>query len=439
MINFIKDNVKFNRLEVYILYDKENDQFIPNKEAKELFQNILGFKWLCVVKDEKQKLRYIRLYYEKQENTIINNNNDNNNFSMNSLSIITVNNEQDTYTLKNQIDTESKENILNKKSYNKYINPNPIYSLLLGNSKIKNEFLNGKTEDEFNEIKTILWRFVIIENGWNLIEDNKKKIKNIKFDLEQSVYKEIEKYYMTKELNCLCDLYQTKLSLNFETNYSILIEDIYYNRISSDKIKILQEKKTKSKFFLIPSNDNTVFFYIAELNKNLCEILIDNNKNVYEKFLEFQPSTQKELYEFSTASYRDATYIPQAYKKSNKTIYIPSFSINTHLFSYDFKDLEKNVKMIDKETNNPSYLNSVDEYLNIEFKPDDNIENSFSVIPVEGGPNDYIIRNSFIIGIFDNDIISNEKLPFLQFLYITKEHFLNKDNYVPGNVNEKKI
>ena len=242
---------------------------------------------------------------------------------------------------------------------------------------------------------------------------------------------------MTKELNCLCDFYQTKLSLNFESNYSILIEDIYYNRISSDKIKILKEKKTKSTFILIPSTDNTIFFYIAELNKKLCDLLIDNNKNVYEKFLEFQPSTQKELYEFSTSSYRDFSYIPQTYKKENKTIYIPSFSINTHLFSYDFKDLEKNVKMTDNETNSPAYLNSVDEYLNVEFKPDDNIENSFSVVPVEGGLNDFIIKESFIIGIFDNDIINNEKLPLLQFLYITEEHFLRKDNYVPGNMNEQ--
>lgn len=177
-----------------------------------------------------------------------------------------------------------------------------------------------------------------------------KKIKDIKFDIKQSLYKEIEKYYMTKELNSLCDLYQTKLSLNFENNYSILIENIYYNRISSDKIKILKEEKTKSTFILIPSSDNTIFFYIAELNNKLYDLLIDNNKNVYEKFLEFQPSTKKELYEFSLSSYRDVSYIPQTYKKSNKTVYIPSFSINTHLFSYDFKDLEKNVKMTDIET-----------------------------------------------------------------------------------------
>ena len=71
------------------------------------------------------------------------------------------------------------------------------------------------------------------------------------------------------------------ISINFESIYSILIDDIYYNKISSDKIKILKEKKTNSLFFLIPSNDNTVLFYISEVNRKLKELLIDNNKNIY--------------------------------------------------------------------------------------------------------------------------------------------------------------
>ena len=225
---------------------------------------------------------------------------------------------------------------------------------------------------------------------------------------------------------------KTNLSINFESNYSILINDIYYNRISTDKIKILKEKKTNSTFFLIPSSDNTTFFFVSEANKKLKEKLIDNNKNVYDKFLEFQPSTQKELYEFSMSSYRDSTYIPQAFIKEKKTIYIPTFSINSHLFSYNFKDVEKNVKMTDIDSKSPSYLTSVDEFINIEFKPDENIEKGFSIVPVEGGNSDFIINDSFFIGIFDNEIINYEKLPLLQFLYITKEHFLTKNNYNPG-------
>ena len=37
-VRFYKKNVKFNRIEVYILYDNVDDKFISNKEAKEFFQ-----------------------------------------------------------------------------------------------------------------------------------------------------------------------------------------------------------------------------------------------------------------------------------------------------------------------------------------------------------------------------------------------------------------
>ena len=440
MIDFIKSNVNYNKLEVYLLYDKIDDKFYPNKEAKALFQNNLQFKWQCVVRDEKQNQRYIKLYYNKEENEMDEGERDynKNNFFMENLSIITVNNEQAAYTLKNKIDSKSKENKISKKSYNKFINPNPIYYLINENTaKLRNEFINKSKFNDLREMQDKLWRFITLENGWNFIEDDKKKIKDVKFDLKNSVFKEIEKYFMTKELNCVCDLFQTNLSCNFESNYSILIDGIYYNRISSDKIKILTEKRTKSTFFLIPSNDNTTFFYITKLNRRLKEMLMDNQTNIYDKFLEFQPSTQKELFEFSISSYRDITYIPQVVKKSSKTIYIPSFEINTHLFSYNFKDVEKNVKMTDIETNTPSYLTSVDEFLNIEFKYDENIENSFSVVPAEGGKTDFIIREDFIIGIFDNDIINNEKLPLLQFLYVTKDNFLTKNNYNPDQESQE--
>ena len=77
---------------------------------------------------------------------------------------------------------------------------------------------------------------------------------------------------MIKEIKYFYDLYQIKLSLNFKTNYSILIDDIYYNKISTEKIKILKEKKNKFNIFLIPSNDNTTFSYISQLNKKIKRI-----------------------------------------------------------------------------------------------------------------------------------------------------------------------
>ena len=243
--------------------------------------------------------------------------------------------------------------------------------------------------------------------------------------MDKSIYKEIKEYLNQNNKECVPNISKTKFSINFETNYSTIIDNYYYNRISTNKIKVFEEGKTGAIFYLIPSKDNNILFYICEMNSKLKELLINNNKNIYDKFLEFQPSTQKKIFEFSLTSIRDLSYIPTANDNNsvrNKTIYIPCFSIKTHLFSYDFKDIENSVKLNDINTYNNLKITSVDEFINIEFKPDNNINNSFTTI--EGY--DYIIKNSFIIGIFDNDIINNEKLPLIQFLYITKDQFLTK-------------
>ena len=432
MIEYIQNEIKYDRLEVYLLYDKEGEKFLPNKEAKKIFQD-LGFKWLCVVREEKQQQRYIKLTFGNKSEDI--QYEGKNNFVMDNLSVVTVLKEDDAYYIKNIIDNSSNDDKLYKINYSKFINPNPVYSLLLDNSRITKEFTNEQKQKELEEMKQQLWRFVIIENGWNLIEEEKKKIKKdkIKFDIKKSVFRDIEKVCMRNErIDFLYDFYKTNLSLNFENNYSILYEDIYYNRISTDKIKILKEKRTNTLFFLIPSYDNTALFYIAQVNNKLKDLLIDTNQNVYEKFFEFQPGTQKELFEYSLTSYRDITYIPPLIKKDSKTIYIPCFSINTHLFSYNFREIYKNVKITDTETNTPSYLTSAEEFINVHFKPDENINNSFNVIPVTDGKTNVIIEDSFIIGIFDNDIINKEKLPLLQFLYVTKDHFLTPQNYNVG-------
>ena len=365
MIDFIKNNMKFKRLELYVLYDKKDNKFIQNQEAKNLFQTKLGFKWLCVVRDEKLQQRYIKLYYNKEnesEEKLENEQNaliQKNNFYMETLTVITVNNEENSYLLKNIINNNSDDINLFKPCYNKFINPNAIYSLISENPSINCQFINQSRSNELKEIKEKIWRFVVTENAWNSKEEDKKQIKNLNFDLDNSVYKQIEKYYNTKDIQCSCDLYKNNISINFENNYSIIIDDIYYNKISTEKIKIIKEKETKALFFLIPSNDNTILFYISEVNKKLRNLLLDNHTNIYEKFLEFQPSTQKEIIDFSTSSFRDITYIPQ-FIKSSKTLYIPSFIIDTHLFSYNFKDIKKNVNIEEINTKKRLNLTSVD-------------------------------------------------------------------------------
>ena len=427
MINYIKENMNFDQLVVYLLYEKKGNRFFPNQEAKEIFQKKLGFKWLCVVRNEERNQRYIKLYYNKDEKKIKENKNIvKNNFHLENFTLITMNNEENINSLKNKIKEESKKVI--ETNFNKYINKNAIYSLLIENPNLKIDFLNENIKNELNEMKEKFWKFNMNIYNWiSLGEKERKYLKNI--NTENSLFKEVENYYNNNNIEFLSDVQKRNISINFESNYSILIDDIYYNRISSDKIKILKETKTNSTFFLIPSIDNTVFFYISEINQQLKDLLIDNQKNIYEQFLEFQSSTQKELYNFSVSSTRDIAYIPQNLKAEQKVIYIPTFIIKTHLYSYYLNKINNNMTINRKDSNEKLFINSVDEYINIEFKPDDNIKNSFSIVPFEDKIKSVIIKGSFIIGIFANDIMNNVKLPLLQFLYVTKDNFLKNGNF----------
>ena len=431
MVNFIKNRVEYDKIMLYILYDKKNDKFVPNLEAKELFEKKLKFKWFCVVKDEKLNQRYIKYSFNKKEIIYDPNNpetsmaenalkHNKNNFLLNNVTIASINQEEDLNLIKNDFS--------NKLSYNKFINPNFIYFILLKNKNINITFKEETKIDELKKMMEKVAKYCIIESYYG--DNDFSKIKHLDEEIELSIYKEIKEKLSENYVECVPNLLRTKLSINFETNYSTIIDNLYYNRISSDKISIFEEEKSKSRFYLIPSKDNNTLFYISEINNKLKDILIDGTKNVYDKFLEYQPSTQKQIFEFSLKSIRDVSYIPINHKQSFKTIYIPCFSVKSHLFSYDFKNVRNEVKMKEMQNNIPLNLTSLEEFINVEFKPDNNIKNSFSTI--EGY--DFIIKNSFIIGIFDNDIINNVKLPLLQFLYITQDNFLSVDNYKLGNI-----
>jgi hypothetical protein len=266
MINFIKNKVDFDKIMLYILYDRKDDKFVPNLEAKELFEKKLKFKWFCVVKDEKLNQRYIKYCFNKKEIIYDPYNNETtmaenalrhnkNNFLINNVTIASINQEQNLNLLNN--------NFKNKFGYNKFINPNLIYFILLQNKNLKIDFNNQSKKDELLKMMEKSMKYCLIESNYG--NSDIPEIKHLDEEIEQSIYKEIKEYLKKNYINCVPNLLRTKLSINFETNYSTIIDDLYYNRISSDKISIFEEEKSGSRFYLIPSKDNNTLFYISEI------------------------------------------------------------------------------------------------------------------------------------------------------------------------------
>ena len=137
---------------------------------------------------------------------------------MNNLAITSINTEENMKLIK--------EKFGNKFSYNKFMNPNLVYFLLLNNKKIISNFSDKISSDELKKIMEKIMKYTTIENnyGINTIEGEK----HFDEEIENSIYKEISEYLMSKDINCVPNFFKTKLSINFETNYSTIIDNMYY-------------------------------------------------------------------------------------------------------------------------------------------------------------------------------------------------------------------
>ena len=371
IINFIKFNEKFDRIEINLIND-ENGNILINFLKKEL-----KFKWSKVEKNQKDKYQSITLYYEKLKlkdyNDIL---------VLKNKSIINLDNNK----ISSQVNTTNNSN-------EKYINKNSIYYSLLENKNIKIEY---QDESKFNEIKTLkqkLSAFSEFDINYKIKED-----KDIKKNLKENELKEINNEGI---------LYKLNLFINLENCYSLLINNIYYNKISSEQMQIYQIEKTNSIFYFIPTKDSSFILNICEINPELKNLIENNNiKDIYQTFIDFNSNSNKKL------------------QQEKKCLYIPSFVLKKHINSKNLEDINKNIKILDEKTKEPLYISSVNEFINVEFNYDFNIKNNFIENENNLYNDGYMIKNEFIIGIFRNDYINKEnKLNLVQILYVEKDNF----------------
>ena len=371
VINFIKTKVKCDRIEIILV----NNEL--GKPMLNYFKNELKFNWSKVEKSKNNLFE--SLYYEKKE----------------------INDLTDIFILKNKSILCTSKNKLTRNGDNqnddgKYINKNNIYYMLLEDKNIKIECENGSKLKEITNQKETISKISKIETNYQIKEDN-----DIKKYLDENSLKQINDNGIIHKIN---------LNLNFENCYSVILNEIYYNKLSTEKMKIFQEDKTKTIFYLIPSQDSSFSFNICEINQELKNLLFNNNshQNIYEIFLDLNTNSKINILE-----------------KNPKSLYIPSFILNKHLYSDDFENMESNIKISDIEPKSPLYLSSLNEFINVEFKPDINIKNNFIDNELNKG---YVIKDEFIIGIFNNDLIKDNKFTLVQLLHIKKENFITKNN-----------
>ena len=276
-------------------------------------------------------------------------------------------------------------------SYDKYINTFSITAIifaLANNEEIK---MDNSNLWDINALKTDYLRNLV------QITTNNNNISNVelssKFDTTEMLYQE--------NSNQNFDAFTLNFVPKFTNQLSINLNSFLYNRIEG-KISELVEPLTGAKIYLIPTDDGTNGLLICEMNSKMKNELVDNGINFYEKFYQLC------LKNTNTPS------VPE----NTTAIYIPSFSINSHLVAESISEME-GIVIKDKE-NNQLYLSGIDEYFDVNFGADQNTKISFDVKPAEG---DIVISDTFIFGVMNGKVMKNFQVPAIQLFMVTKDHW----------------
>ena len=442
-VNFIKEKMTFDEIKIIIKYmpnAEDENKMMLNQKIENLFKTKLNctFKNSPNLEDgsDSQEIRINKYENECSQEDI--NYKNSKLFGFNTLSILSLYNSQNE-----EGETEEYDQIrlnVSINGYNRFINLLPIYLLLANHPTYKMIFANENDskiyelpEDDENEniitkinpnpknqIKKISDYICNINDISSLKEiiNSSETLKN--FDISNSLFEEVNAKLLEKNVdNISFNYFSMNVNLSTETNYCLAFENYYYNRISSKDIEILSDTEKKNLFYLIRTKTESTFLLISQVGRRLQKELLDGNKNIYQAFMEYHPKLTNQLQKFSLSK--------SQLKDTEKVIYIPSFKIDTHLFSFSVNDIKKKGTIIDEQSGEDGMVGSVEEYFKVSFEEDKDIKNSFSIIPVEDNKTNMVIREPFLFAVFNIKIFSN--IP-LQLFYVTQDHWIkvNKNN-----------
>ena len=390
-ISFIKQHIDFDEIiiDLYYKYNEELKKFSIDNEIRDLFKINLKFKWIKL-ENLSNHIRYQKMSLKIDKNEILENVGFNNITVQKLIPDKLFDISDNCYLSFNTINEHN--NIENKEFnliYDKYINLFSIVSIFC-------QMKNGESY-EFNNFK----------EKYKFIFETKKKLDDL--NISNYINLKMNDVNMDSSFNnfskdSIIHTLNIHISPIFNSTISTIINDYIYNRIECNEMKILFEKNLQIKFYLIPTQDEHISIIISEVNPNLKNIFFNNNSNIYDIFNGF---------------YQNLTNAEE--NNSNKIIYIPSFNIESKLFSKEincFKDIQIN-------KNGENYkLDAIEENIKIEYKSDPNREYGFTININE---KENIIKDNFIISIVNYDILSNLSLPSIILYYITKDNW-NKIN-----------
>ena len=391
-ITFIKKHIECDEIivDLYYKYDEDIKKFTIDTEIRDLFKVILKFKWVKL-ENLSNHIRYQKMNLRIDKNEMLESVGNNN------ITIIKLTphklfeiNDNCNISIKEISDDDINENDNNNND--KYINLFSVVSIYSQMKSIENyQFsnYNDKFKNFFEEKKF---------EDLNLSNYIQLKMNDINVDSSSN--------------NFNSDLIHHSLNINlfpiFNSTISIQYNDYLYNRIESNEIKILIDKNTQMKFYLIPTLDEYNSILISEVNEEKKNTFINNNTNIYDLFRDFYDNISNDNNSENN-------------NNSNIVIYIPSFKIDTKYSCNEINCL-KDIKI---NKNDKNYkLNNIEEKIKIEYKSDPHKECGFNISINEKTEN--IIKDNFIISIVNSNVLSSLSFPSILLLYITKENWIKK-------------
>ena len=378
IINYIKQKISFNEISIELKYSNNENGFEIDKEIEQLFEDQLKFKWANIhnISNNKERIKTIHFMKDNKKNF-----EEEFSISIDSISILTLINTK----IENSINIE------------KYINIFSIYALLSEKNKNMDIKLNKLNDNgiifEFSKYKYLKNIF-----KYKLNIQNKEEIDNFLKNSKRNFELDLCSYNNDKQ----CDLISIILNLKLKNAITLKFNDYLYNRIE-EKINVF--KMDNSKFYIIPTNDINNRIIIGELTKELKDKLINNHKNIYEIFNSFNFKTNEESED----------------NIKKEIIYIPSFIIESHLMTDCLDSIGNNMSILNQD-NKLLYIDSIDEIFKIKWNFDLDFKNNYSFIPNENN-GEIIIKDSFIFGICNLNILSNYQIPVIQLFIVTKENW----------------
>ena len=381
-INYYIDENKENILKINHISVCDNNKDILN-QFFELIEKEIKYKIIEIELDKNNrdndtlieilKNKGFKDYQDSDDKTIMRK--ENNNAEINEIGSIINYDSLGILSIINKSNNENKNEKYN--CFDKVMNP-IMLSLLIDKLKI-NDLYKVELISSYNSKTELIEKLSKLGNKvFDFIKSQNNDCKNInKITNNEIIPKEGFNYSMLNNL----------LNIQMNTLMTLYIDNYSYNALEINvKNNLIIDQKYNNNLYILPTNNKNVFIVIYQYNEEFETFMNKDKDNIYNQFTS--------LFKIMIKNYISEDHNDND-DNNKKILWIPSFNINTNLFSSGL-EINKHINILnfrDEEVK----IDEFNEFLKINYLPDSNIDKNIEMNA--NRENDIIIKNKFLFGI----------------------------------------